>query len=100
KWKRDPADIRNLNALQSELLEKGASLVKIGGALVYSTCTIEPEENFEIVGRFLASHPEFILSTNYAGVPKELIDENGCLQTLPQVNQTDGAFACRLDRVS
>lgn len=99
KWKRDPSDIRNLNALQSELLEKAASLVKAGGALVYSTCTIEPDENFEIVSRFLSTHPEFVINRNCGAVPEELIDENGCLQTLPHVNNTDGAFACRMDRV-
>lgn len=99
KWKRDQADIRNLNALQSELLEKAASLVKPGGALVYSTCTIEPDENYEIISKFLKDHPEFQVHQNSGEIPQELIDENGCFQTLPQVNHIDGAFACRLDRV-
>lgn len=99
KWKRDLADIRNLNALQSELLEKAASMVKIGGALVYSTCTIEPDENYEIISKFLSAHPEYVVHRNNGEMPEELIDENGCLQTLPHVNHIDGAFACRLDRV-
>ncbi|MCU7493957.1 MAG: 16S rRNA (cytosine(967)-C(5))-methyltransferase RsmB [Ignavibacteria bacterium] len=99
KWKRDLADIRNLNALQLELLEKAASLVKPGGAVVYSTCTIEPDENYEIVKKFLDNNPDFQVHRNNGEVPAELIDENGCLQTLPQVNNIDGAFACRLDRV-
>ncbi|HEX2865747.1 MAG TPA: 16S rRNA (cytosine(967)-C(5))-methyltransferase RsmB [Ignavibacteriales bacterium] len=99
KWKRDIADIRNLNALQSELLEKAASMVKPGGSLVYSTCTIEPEENFDILKGFLASHPEFKIHRPEEGeVPGELLDENGCLQSLPHLNHIDGAFACRLDR--
>ena len=47
--------------LQYELLEKGAELLKPNGQLVYSTCTVEPEENFGVISKFLEKHPEFEL---------------------------------------
>ncbi len=96
KWKRDIEDIHKLSKLQINLLEKGASLLKPGGELVFSTCTIEPEENFETIKKFLINHPEFELvnASNYFN--KKLIAENGCLQTYPNIHGIDGAFAAKL----
>ncbi len=96
KWKKDLLDVRKSAALQYEFIEKGASLVKPGGILVYSTCSIEPEENFEIVKAFLKDHPEFTLQNAGGDVPQEVIDETGCVQTLPHLHNTDGAFAAKL----
>jgi 16S rRNA (cytosine967-C5)-methyltransferase len=100
KWKKDLFDIRNLNAVQLNLLNKAASLVKVGGVIVYSTCSIEPEENFEIVKKFLDENSNFRLENAREMFPEELIDEHGCIQTLPHIHKTDGAFAARLVRVS
>ena len=96
KWRRDISDIRKLSELQPRLLEKGASLLKPGGELVFSTCTIEPEENFDVIKKFLEKHKEFELieATNY--FEKELVGENGCLQTYPNIHGIDGAFAAKL----
>lgn len=98
KWKKELVDIHNINKLQTSLLEKASTLIKEGGSIVYSTCTIEPEENFEIVRNFLSSHPEFRLVNADGFVPKETVDANGCVQTLPHVHKTDGAFAARLEK--
>ena len=100
KWKKDLFDIRDLNILQSKLLAKAASLVKVGGVIVYSTCSIEPEENFEIVKKFLNENPNFKFETAKDKFPEDIIDEHGCIQTLPHVHKTDGAFAARLVRIS
>jgi 16S rRNA (cytosine967-C5)-methyltransferase len=100
KWKKDLFDIRNLNTLQSKLLAKAASLVKVEGVIVYSTCSIEPEENFEIVKKFLDKNPNFRFESAKGKFPDEIIDENGCIQTLPHIHRTDGAFAARLVRTS
>lgn len=100
KWKRNLFDIRELNILQSKLLAKAASLVKVGGIIVYSTCSIEPEENFEIVKKFLDENSNFKFESANGKLPAEIIDENGCIQTLPHVHKTDGAFAARLVRIS
>ncbi len=75
-------------------------MVKVGGVIVYSTCSIEPEENFEIVKKFIDENPNFRFENAKEKFPDELIDENGCIQTLPHIHKTDGAFAARLVRVS
>lgn len=98
KWKKDLLDIQILNELQYKLLNKAASLVKPGGVLVYSTCSIEPEENFEIVKKFLENNKNYQLKNSSEEFPTEIIDENGCIQTLPHIHHTDGAFAAKLIR--
>ena len=100
KWKKDFGDIRKLNKIQLKLFTKAASLVKIGGAVVYSTCTIEPEENIGIVNQFLEKHPNFKLINLGNDFDKDLIDENGCVQTLPSKHKVDGAFVAKLVRTS
>ncbi len=99
KWKKDLLDIRRMTELQYKLLEKAASLVKPQGVVVYSTCSIEPEENWDIVNRFLTEHPEFRLESAAGSFPVEIIDANGCIQTFPHSHQLDGAFAAKLVRV-
>ncbi|MHB1686487.1 MAG: 16S rRNA (cytosine(967)-C(5))-methyltransferase RsmB [Ignavibacteriaceae bacterium] len=99
KWKRDLMDLRSMNELQYDLLKKAASMIKPDGVIVYSTCSIEPEENFEIVKKFLDENPNFKLEDASQHFPKDLIDENGCIQTFPHVHNMDGAFAAKLIRV-
>jgi 16S rRNA (cytosine967-C5)-methyltransferase len=100
KWKKDLFDIRDLNVLQSKLLAKATPLVKVGGVIVYSTCSIEPEENFDIVKKFLNENPNFRFESAKGRLPDEVVDLNGCVQTLPHIHKTDGAFAARLVRIS
>jgi len=68
--------------------------------VVYSTCSIEPEENFNIVKKFLENNPGFKLEPATSVFPQELVDENGCVQTLPHLHQMDGAFAAKLIRIN
>jgi len=96
KWKRDISDIIQLSELQPKLLEKGASLLKPGGELVFSTCTIEPEENYEVIKNFLNNHKEFELINAVNYFDKSLIADNGCVQTYPNIHGIDGAFAAKL----
>ncbi|HSD64232.1 MAG TPA: 16S rRNA (cytosine(967)-C(5))-methyltransferase RsmB [Ignavibacteriaceae bacterium] len=96
KWKKDLLDIRRMTELQSQLLEKAAALVKPGGVVVYSTCSIEPEENWEIVNKFLNVHTDFKLENAADSFPAEIVDPNGCIQTFPHSHQMDGAFAAKL----
>ncbi|MFC2133520.1 16S rRNA (cytosine(967)-C(5))-methyltransferase RsmB [Bacteroidota bacterium] len=98
KWKRDIGDFPKLNKIQSDLLEKGAALVKIGGYIVYSTCTIEPEENFQIVQQFLNTHPDYSLVNAGDLLQSDLLDENGCVQTYPHIHMIDGSFAAKIKR--
>lgn len=99
KWKREPEDLYQLQKIQMEILESSVKYLKPGGVLVYSTCTIEPEENYEIVKCFLESHPEFELENASDYVNKRVVSENGCIETLPHVHGIDGAFGARLKKI-
>jgi 16S rRNA (cytosine967-C5)-methyltransferase len=96
KWKRELIDISRLNEYQLKYIQKAATLVKPGGYLVYSTCSIEPEENFIIVEKFLKDNPDYQLVSAKGIFPDELVDENGCIQTLPNIHQIDCAFAAKI----
>jgi 16S rRNA (cytosine967-C5)-methyltransferase len=99
KWKVDLLDIKKLSELQYSLLTKASSLIKKDGVLVYSTCSIEPEENFEVVKKFLDNNDNFKLLKASETVSAELIDDHGCISTFPHVHQMDGAFAAKLIRI-
>jgi 16S rRNA (cytosine967-C5)-methyltransferase len=98
KWKRALLDLHNVNRIQYQLLSKAAELVKPGGIVVYSTCSIEPEENYGIVSKFLDEHGDFILLNAGDVFPTSIVDEHGCTQTLPHIHLIDGAFAAKLMR--
>jgi 16S rRNA (cytosine967-C5)-methyltransferase len=97
RWRVTPEALVGLQRLQAELLESLAGLVEPGGLLVYSTCSLEPEENGEQVDRFLEAHAEFTRAPGNS-VPTALLSEQGDLVLLPQVHGVDGAYAARLRR--
>ena len=89
-----------LTAKQASILASAARLLKVGGRLVYATCSLLPQENRAIVDGFLAAHPDFALRP-----PAEILaqhhialDTGNCLQLLPQLHGTDGFFAAVLER--
>jgi 16S rRNA (cytosine967-C5)-methyltransferase len=96
KWKRDQMDIVKLTVTQRAMMENAATLLKPGGVLVYSTCTMEPEENEELVSAFLADHPEFRIDPAGQFVSPELVAPGGWVATLPHRHGMDGSFAVRL----
>lgn len=69
RWRVEPGEIGRLSKAQSALLSRAASELKPGGTLVYSTCSLEPEENQEVVGRFLEEHPAFKLKNERQLLP-------------------------------
>jgi 16S rRNA (cytosine967-C5)-methyltransferase len=83
RWRLRPEEIRRLGATQLSLLRRAAGLLRPGGTLVYSTCSLEPEENSEVVRQFLADAPRFKL-----GPERELV---------PFRDGVDGAYVARLD---
>jgi len=95
KWRLAEGDIARLSALQREMLDNAAERVEPGGILVYSTCTLEREENEDNVARFLASHRDFTLERTEDHTVFE--SENGCL-ILPHLMHGSGAFAARIRR--
>jgi len=96
RWKREPEDILELSKLQKELLENAAKMIKDGGAIVYSTCSTEQEENMDIVNDFIEKHPEFKIDDASKYVDKSLVNEFGCVETFPHRHGIDGSFAARL----
>ena len=97
KWRRTPDDIAELAALQFDILRHAAALTAPGGVLVYSTCTTEPEENRDVVNRFLREAPDFALDPAENYLPAEIC-RGGALETLPHRHGCDGTFAMRLRR--
>ncbi len=97
KWARDIDDLKKIVNLQKSILKNAAELVKPGGALVYSTCTIEPEENTEVADWFLETHPEFELDPADQYLPERYC-KDGMLQTFPHLHGIDGAFGVRFVR--
>jgi 16S rRNA (cytosine967-C5)-methyltransferase len=100
KWKRDVTDIIKLAKMQNDLLDNAARLVRPGGVLVYSTCTIEPEENQANVSRFLLEHPDFSVEDARQYVNQALVNPNGIVETFPHKHGMDGSFAVRLVKKS
>ena len=95
KWKREREDIYLLVETQRKILESGAEMVKPSGALIYSTCTIEPEENQDNISWFLEKFPEFTIDPAENYLPPQVC-KDGFMQIFPHIHNTDGAFAARL----
>jgi 16S rRNA (cytosine967-C5)-methyltransferase len=96
KWRRQPADVVAAAERQRRILTAAATLVKSGGRLVYATCSLEPEENDDVVRAFLDGHRDFGVDTP-AAFPVAP-DSDGFVRFLPHVHGTDGFTAIRLRR--
>lgn len=102
KWAKTAGDIAEIAGIQHILLDAAGDLLKPGGLLVYSTCTIERRENEEMVGSFLSRHPEFEVAADKPSdweteplVAAMARDSIG-LQILPQDAHSDGFYIARL----
>ncbi len=95
RWRRKETDLGELAVLQAAILKQSAQHVKPGGVLVYSTCTLEPEENEGVVTTFLADHRDFDVEPVSNFLP---FGEGAYLHLTPHTHGTDGVFAVRLRR--
>ncbi len=86
---------RDLPALQLEILKSSARYLKPGGVLVYSTCTLNPKENGEVVDAFLSENREFFSVDFEVG---GISSDNGRLTLIPHIHKTDGFFIAKLKR--
>lgn len=100
RWRLKISDLAVTTTLQRAILRGAAEVVKPGGLLVYSTCSLEPDENEEQVRSFVDTRPDFTLEPPPAGVVPPTTLDAGYLRVLPQRHGTDGAFAARLRRRS
>ncbi|XP_039820044.1 probable ribosomal RNA small subunit methyltransferase B isoform X3 [Panicum virgatum] len=98
RWNRQFEDLEELMCLQDELLDSASTLVKPGGILIYSTCSIDPEENENRITTFVQRHPEFTIQNVCGYVPTEFLTDEGFYSSTPTKHSMDGAFAARLVR--
>ncbi len=95
KWTRREEDLPPLADQATVMLDHAAAAVRPGGRLIYATCSSEPDENAEVVGRFLAAHPGFAIRPIDAPGP---VSASGWLETLPFRDGLDAFFAAVLVR--
>jgi 16S rRNA (cytosine967-C5)-methyltransferase len=98
RWRLRISDLAVLPATQRSIIRAAATAVRPGGLLIYSTCSLETEENDAQVESFLSDHPEWRLEPPPEGVVPATVLDAGRLRVLPQRHGTDGAFAARLRR--
>jgi 16S rRNA (cytosine967-C5)-methyltransferase len=96
RWRISPADILDLSRRQQQLLFNAARVVKPGGRLIYSTCSIEPDENEDVVRAFLEKNESFGLGQ--LALDSSLLTPLGAARTWPQRDGTDGFFICAFVR--
>ncbi|WP_456386776.1 16S rRNA (cytosine(967)-C(5))-methyltransferase RsmB [Desulfolithobacter sp.] len=100
RWNRQANDLSRYRKKQLQLLEQAATLLASGGVLVYTTCSLEPEENEEVIAAFLDNHPQFRLQSCRDLLPaaaRELVDREGFFRPTP-ADGIDGFFGARMVR--
>ncbi|KUO52436.1 MAG: hypothetical protein APF76_05220 [Desulfitibacter sp. BRH_c19] len=108
RWKKNQQQIKELAKLQSEIIEGASRCLKLGGTLVYSTCTMAHEENHDVVNMFLKKNKNYRFDSLLPYIPTRLaLDpdlsytaEKGFMQILPQRHNMDGFFISRIIRES
>ena len=101
RWRRSEADLPDLARAQVVMLRHASAVVTEGGRLVYSTCSSEPEENDEVVAAFLRDHPAFrqvAADEGSARLPRDVVDQRGCLRTQPNLHGLEGFYGAVLVR--
>jgi len=101
KWRQTPQDLAELTVKQASILARASKLTKVGGRLIYSTCSLLRDENEQIAESFLAAHPDFKL-LNTAEILKQQqidLDTGDYLKLLPHLHNTDGFFAAVFEKI-
>ena len=96
RWRLQASDVTELSAKQRRILTNAAAMVRSHGILIYSTCSLETEENETIVSDFCETHPDFAVSE--LNIPATLSASNGSLRTWPHRDDTDGFFVTAFQR--
>ena len=103
KWRVLPGEIAELAARQRDLLDQYAALVRVGGRLIYATCSLLPEENEGVLRSFMQAHQDFQMVSlkEILGRERALrMGDGETLRLLPHRHDTDGFFAAVLRRIS
>jgi 16S rRNA (cytosine967-C5)-methyltransferase len=103
KWRLREEDLARHAERQHQLLEACSALLAPGGRLVYATCSSEPEENEQVIARFLSRHEDFGVAgpgSTFPGAARTLIRSDGSLRTEPGRDDMDAYFAVALTRAA
>ena len=98
KWRRTAKHLKRIADLQSSILNHIYQFVKPNGVLVYATCSLEDEENWQVVNAFLKLHDDFKVESIKNSQLTKLVDNKGALKTFPPENKMDGMFAVKMIR--
>lgn len=98
RWTKRESDIKRMSSLQKQILMSAITIARKGGIVVYSTCSIEPEENQGVIEAVLESSRDVDLADIKGLVPDDVIMDLGMMQTLPHIHNVDGIFGARLKK--
>lgn len=101
KWDESRQNLQRFAARQAALLHHVSQYLKPCGRIVYSVCSMEPEENEAVVSEFLNRHPDFRMVTDLPHLPdpaRPLVDERGFFRTFPHRHAMDGFFAACMEK--
>lgn len=98
KWNKKPDDLISLPSVQYDILTEAAKTLKIGGRIVYSTCTVRPEENEQVVQAFLEAHPSFVRDDSMKRRLTQDTESGSEWTILPHNYETDGFYMAALER--
>jgi 16S rRNA (cytosine967-C5)-methyltransferase len=96
KWRSSPEDVTKCAVLQKAILDSAVPYLKKGGSLIYSTCTIMPEENEGVIKEFIVLHRNFICIRPPDTIDSRVVDDGRYLQSFPHRHGTDGFFGAVL----
>ena len=101
KWKKDPVTISRMTKVQEDLLVSAALMLKKGGRLLYTTCSLLEEENEEVADRFLTGSTNMVrldMRERFQDVRQDVFSDRGDLRLWPHIHDCDGFYACLMEK--
>ena len=96
KWRKDSKDPSKMSAYQIKILFHISKFLKTNGVIVYATCSMENQENWNVIDSFLKLNSNYKLESIDNLAPREWINKKNCLETFPPRDHVDGMFAARI----
>tara|TARA_Y100001970_G_scaffold229615_1_gene284865 strand:- start:397 stop:1716 length:1320 start_codon:yes stop_codon:yes gene_type:complete len=98
KWRLKKKDIQFMRKIQISILNHMTNFLKIGGSIVYATCSLEHEENASVINEFLNKNKNFSIIPSNAFFPRDWVNSDGFLMTMPYETGSDGLFGAVLQK--